>query len=168
MPSTMGFDESFEDNCFKRKFRWLLQIPKVSASGINTLPPSKSARPNLTFKTMEIQHLNETIYRASKPDWKPISLILYDIKQNQHPVMEWIKKQYDPSSGNWLKPESNEWVISSVILELYDGCGGVLETWVYENVWIETADFGELDMSDSEVVTCDLTLRYDRAYIQDE
>lgn len=62
------------DACWKRKFRWLLVIDGVSGNQpINSLPPSKSARPSISFKTMEIQHLNETIYRPAKPDWKPIT-----------------------------------------------------------------------------------------------
>jgi hypothetical protein len=51
-------------------------------------------------------------------------------------------------------------------LEMYNGCGDVLETWVFENAWPQAVEFGDLDMSSSDVVTCDLTIRYDRAYIQ--
>lgn len=49
-------------------------------------------------------------------------------------------------------------------LELYDGCGEVIERWIFENMYIESADFGDLDHSDSGVVYVDLTIRYDRAY----
>ena len=47
---------------------------------------------------------------------------------------------------------------------MYDGCGEILETWTFENVWPNNIEWGELDMSDSSYVTIDLTLRYDRAY----
>lgn len=49
-------------------------------------------------------------------------------------------------------------------LDLYDGCGKVIESWVLEQVWPQNVDFGELDMSNSEVVTVDVTLKYDRAF----
>jgi hypothetical protein len=168
MPMDMGIGQ-IGNACIKRKFRWLLIIPEVSSdTPINSLPPAKSARPNLTFKPMEIQHINETIYRPSKPDWKPITLTLYDLKRNKHPVFSWLKKQYNPFSGAWKSPEPNQFVLAQVYLELYDGCGFTVETWVYENVWIEEVDFEDLDMNSSDVVMCTLTLRYDRAYIKDE
>ena len=49
---------------------------------------------------------------------------------------------------------------------MYDGCGEMLEKWIFENVWPNNIEWGELDMSDSQYVTIDLTLRYDRAYWQ--
>ena len=56
--------------------------------------------------------------------------------------------------------------IPQASLILYDGCGNKIERWVFENVWPQSAEFGELDMQSSEVVTGDVTLRYDRAYVE--
>ena len=151
--------------CYKQKFRWLLKIENISASGTNCLPPSKASRPGLSFKTMEIQHLNEIIYRPTKPDWKPITLTLFDLKKNKHPVFEWLKKQYDPQNDATWKDPSTAFVIPRVTLEMLDGCGSVVEEWILENVWPESIEFGDLDMGTSEYCTCDLSLRYDRAYI---
>jgi hypothetical protein len=154
-----------DDVCFKRKFRWLLTIPEVSAEKISTLPPLKSARPSLSFKEMEAQHVSETIYFPGKPEWKPISLSLYDIKKPTHPVFDWIKKLYDPQAGTY-QFSCEGFKKDRATLELYDGCGEVIETWIFENVWPQSIEFGELDMTASEFLTCDLTLRYDRAYIE--
>jgi len=159
--------------CFKRKNRWLFFIDNVSArkkedgSGCPCLPPFKGGRPGLTFKEMDAQHINETIYFPSKPDWKPINLSLYDIKKNKNPVIEWIKKAYEVSKdGSTWKPSASGFKIGKCELELYDGCGETIEKWVLENVWPNSIEFGDLDMSSSEVVTIDLTLRYDRAYLE--
>ena len=158
--------------CLKRKFRWLLKIPGISGDVANVLPPEKSARPSISFKEIEVQHLNETIYFAGKPEWKPISLTLYDLKLNSNPIFEWLKEQYDPGTckdeGTWKAPSPNQWKKSTVHLEIYDGCGNIIEIWVYENVWPNAIEWGELDMANSEYVTIDLTLRYDRAYISEE
>lgn len=149
-------------NFCKRKFRWSFSVAGVSgASGV--LPPSKSARPSLSFREMEIKHLTETIYYPARPEWKPISLVLYDTATGRSPVFEWIQQAYDPQSGSW-SPVSN--LLSEAKLDLYDGCGTIIETWIYEDAWPQVAEFGELDMSSSEIVTCDLTLRYARAYVQ--
>lgn len=170
---TMGFDFGLDEpnTCFKRKYRWLLRIPDVSADKINTLPPLKSARPSLSFKEMEAQHTTETIYFPGKPDWKPINLTLYDIKKPVHPVFEWIKLLYDPRGDEYkfsmhTSPEES-FKKHRAELEVFDGCGNIIETWIYENIWPQNIEFGDLDMTSSEYLTCDLTLRYDRAYIQE-
>lgn len=151
--------------CFKRKNRWLFFIDGVSAQGTPCLPPFKGGRPSINFKEMEAQHLNETIYFPGKPEWKPINLSLYDLKKSKNVVIDWIKKIYDPSkfSQNW-KPSCDGFKIRTCKLELYDGCGNTIEGWTFENVWPQSVEFGELDMSSSEVIMIDLQLRYDRAY----
>lgn len=164
----MGLDFGLESTtvCLKRKFRWLFIIPSVSAEGISSLPPSRGARPGISFKEIQVEHLNETIFYPGKPDWKPVELVLYDLKKNSHPVFRWLQNIYNPSNGAFATPLENGFVKSEAYLELYDGCGTVLEKWVFENIWPNSIDFGELDMANSEIVTCNLTLRYARAYLQ--
>lgn len=165
----MSFDFGLEDPnaCFKRKNRWLFKIEDVSADGVSSLPPSKAARPSLSFKEIEVQHLNETVYYPGKPEWKPVTLTLYDLKKNSlNPVFEWLSELYDPRSNSQYGPSCNGFKKPQATLELYDGCGTKIETWVFETVWPQAVEFGDLDMSTSELITCDLTLRYDRAYIE--
>lgn len=164
----MGLDFGLESTtvCLKRKFRWLFIVPSVSAEGISSLPPSRGARPGISFKEIQVEHLNETIFYPGKPDWKPVELVLYDLKKNSHPVFRWLQNIYNPSDGQFATPLENGFIKSKAYLELYDGCGTVLEKWVFENIWPNSIDFGELDMANSEIVTCSLTLRYARAYLQ--
>ena len=167
--STMGFDFGLDDSntCFKRKNRWLFKITGISAddppTGIDSLPPSKAARPSVSFKELEAQHVTETVYFPGKPEWKPITLSLYDLKKNKHPVFEWLKGVYDPN-GETYKPSTDGWK-KQCTLEMYDGCGNVIEKWTFDNAWPQSIEFGDLDMTSSEVLTCEVTLRYDRAYI---
>lgn len=159
----------FPSACFKSKFRWKLIITDVSGEGIGSLPPLKSARPNFTFKEMEAQHLTETIYFPSKPEWKPVNLTLYDIvKVNENPVFTWIKRAYNPKncSGWFPALDSPSLKCAEARLVLYDGCGTIIEEWIYEHAYPQAVEFGDLDMSSSEVVVCEVTLRYDRAYIK--
>lgn len=164
----MGFDFDINsgDACFKRKNRWLFKIKDVSADGVSSLPPLKSARPALSFKELEFQHLTETVYFPGRPEWKPINLTLYDLKKNLQPVFEWLSEIYDPQNKSEYGPSCDGFKKQEATLELYDGCGTVIESWVFESIWPQSVEFGELDMSTSDVVTCDLTLRYDRAYIK--
>lgn len=149
----------------KRKFRWLFKIEGVSGY-TNSLPPMRSERPSLSFRETPIQHLNETIYIPVKPEWKPVSLVLYDVKtRGEHPVFKWLKDGYDPKAGQWY-PVTNGEFLKEAKLELYDGCGNVIETWVYENAWPQVSEFGELDMGNQELVTAQVTMRYARAFVQ--
>jgi len=170
---TNSFDENnkvFAKTCL-RKFRWLFKIDDISADGAQSLPPSQAARPSLSFTETEVRHVNENFFYPAKPDWKPISLVLFDVmKTNEsggrrHPIFEWLKEIYDPKEDSKWKPAADGF-IKDARLEMLDGCGTVLERWVFENVWPQVVDFGSLDMANNEVVTCDLTLRYARAYIE--
>lgn len=162
----MGFQFGLEsaNMCMKRKFRWLYKIPKVCGEkGANALPPLKGNRPGLGFKEMEAQHLIETVYYPSKPEWKPLSLTLYDLKTARHPVIEWYKKLYDAEAGTWT-PSATAQLKQKATIEIYDGAGTAIETWVLENTYPQNIEFGELDMGSSDFLTVELTLRYDRAY----
>jgi hypothetical protein len=163
----LGYGLEKSDICIKQKHRWLFMIPNISASGVDSLPPSKASRPKMSYKEISLEHLNETIYIPGKVEMKPINLTLYDLKKNKHPVLEWFKKLYNPCSGNSIYPVDNNF-FKTAYLELYDGMGSVLERWIFENVWPLEIDFGDLDMESSEVVSCDVTLRYARAYLSDE
>lgn len=165
---SMGIN--FGPSLCKKRFRWTFEVSGIisdtfgSATAISVLPPLKSSRPKLSFKTIEAKHLNEDVYFPGKPDWKPINLTLYDIKTtSSHPIMTWINELYDPSVGSW-KGSTNGF-IKEATLTMLDGCGQPLEKWIYENAWIEEADFGELDYGTSDVMTCDIILRYARAFI---
>lgn len=160
------------DICMMRKFRWLFFIDGVSDDGASALPPDKGARPSLSFKEIEVQHLNETVYFPGKPDWKPIQLTLFDLKTNYNPVFEWLSEQYDVCGGNDQSSEAAYWSTPRNFkrdgkLKMFDGCGNVMEEWVFKNMWPNNIEWGDLDMSNSEYITVELTLRYDRAWVTD-
>jgi hypothetical protein len=163
---SMGFDStwagSIQNACLKRKFRWRFFLPGVNDS----LPCSRGNRPGFNFREIEIQHLNEIIYFPGKPEFKQISLTMYDIKQNEglHPIMQWIANAYDPMEGTWMPSFNDGFRKQDCHLDLYDGCGTIIESWQFDSCWPQAAEFGELDMNNMELVTCDVTLRFDRAY----
>lgn len=155
---------------FKRKYRWMLFVPGVCGEteegvGSPLLPPGKTGRPSLSFKEMDAQHITETVYFPGKPEWKPINLTLYDLKKNKNPVIEWIKKLYEVTEQSVSWKTSSGFKKTNCRVESYDGIGNVVERWKLENVWPISIDFGELDYASSDIMTIELQLRYDRAYI---
>jgi hypothetical protein len=181
--SFWGHEEwgNFSDTCFKRKNRWKFIIPSISASGVNSLPPLRGGKPSFSFKEMQGEHLNETIYFPSKPDWKPISLTLYDLaKGKQNPIFNWLQTAYDPADCSQWRPSCGGDIYgdedcrslkcrslkcAQAYLVLYDGCGNIVERWIFEHIWPQSLEFTDGDMAGNELVVCDVTLRYDRGYI---
>jgi hypothetical protein len=88
-------------------------------------------------------------------------LTLYDLKKNSNPVLGWINQIYDTGTEQWNA--SADGFKKDAYLELYDGTGETLESWLLVAAWPQDINFGDLDMGTSEVVTVDVTLRYDRA-----
>lgn len=158
------------NTCFKRKYRWFVKFDDIDYADI--LPPNKTARPTLSFKEMEAQHLNETIYFPGKPDWKPINLTLYDIqKGTDNVIWKQLLKLYDPKEGKY-ETSCIEGIggfkFNEMKVGMLDGCGETIEVWVFENPYFQEVNWGELDMTASDVVYVDVTIRYDRAYVQNE
>jgi hypothetical protein len=151
----------------KKRWRWLFVIPDVCGlnNGVSTLPPSKSARPDLKWKEMNIQHLSEEVFFPGKPDWSLLSITLYDIKLTTHPVFKWLRNMYNPATGTMSTPK--ETFIRECRLDLYDGCGNPIEQWIYEDVWPQQMNFNDLDMGANDFVVCNLMLRFARAYINE-
>jgi hypothetical protein len=151
---------------FKRKFRWLFFVDGIVDDGVNALPPDKASRPSLSFKEQSFEHLNETIYFPIKPEWKTFSLSIFDVKCKFWPVWDnWLKDFYNPEDGSYLPPIDAGYK-KDARLELYDGCGEIIEKWKFEKAYPSELDFENLDMSDNGILHINLTLRYDRAYLQ--
>lgn len=156
----------------KRQFRWLFEIPEVvgdvtsAQNGIPSLPPEKSSRPSLDFKEIEVKHFTEDYFYPGKPNWKPVTLTLWDLKLKVHPVFKWLQEMYDPETANWYTVKSGKF-IKTCYLTLYDGTGDPIERWVWEDAWPQAINFQNLDMTTTGIVMCEITLRYARAYIED-
>jgi hypothetical protein len=131
------------------------------------LPPIKSARPNLSFKEVSIEHVIETITIPGKPEWTTLDVTLYDLQCNKNPMFTWLRRLYDVQNGVYkylIASNGQGFKIPQADLELVDSCGDTLETWRYEGLYPQKIDWGDLDMSSSDVVTVDVSFKYDRAY----
>lgn len=160
---------------FKRQMRFLFFVDGVTPFGINAKAPLKSARPNISFKEISFEHLSETIYMPGKIEYKPITLTLYDTynpanragESRNNGVWNWLNVYHNSSNATYGFATSASAIRFKrpAYLNIYDGSGCLVESWVYENAWPQEVNFNEVDMSSNDVMTIDLTLRYDRSYI---
>ena len=155
----------WQNSVFKRKFRCMLLIDGIVDSGVNALPPERGARPSLNMKSSVFEHLIESISFPVKPEWKTFELSLFDVKCNFWPVWDkWLKNFYDPEQGKFV-PVLDAQFKKNGILKMYDGCGSEIEKWTFENMYPSEINFDTLDMTDNNIVYVNLTLTYDRAYL---
>lgn len=156
---------------FKRQNRWLLEI---NGNGVNSfrVPPhfvKLASRPSITFDETEIHFLNDKMYIPGKATWEPITITITDVAGNLSgdagnaniALYQWLVNVFDftKPTRKFMNSKRSEYA-GEVTLNLYDGCGGMLETWVIGDAWPQSVSFGNLDMSSSEVVDIELTLRY--------
>lgn len=176
MAESMDLDFGLESRtlCFKRAFRWIFTLPNIcgdSSNSTNALPHFRGGRPSLTFREFTCEHLVETISYPSKSSWEPIDLTLYDTKENQ--VFNWIRRIYNPDASNatdriWRPVVGSINFKQTGKLIMLSGCGDIIESWTLENCWPQVIKFGELDMTSSDIMKIDLTIKYDRAYVENK
>ena len=53
--------------------------------------------------------------------------------------------------------------LGGVLIKELDGDGDILGHWILNNPWVRSVSFGDLDYASEELMTVDLTLRYDWA-----
>lgn len=157
---------------FKRKYRWTLAIDTACGRDI---PPSfvkLAARPNLSLEETEINYLHGKMFIPGKATWETITVTYYDVSTgagntDNIGLYDWILSVYDFADVSGAMHQSskvggglNLGYGGTGILNLYDGCGTPLETWVLKKMWPQSVNFGELDFSSSEEVTIEMTLRF--------
>ena len=174
----MGINTSFFA-CNKRKFRFLFEIEGITTydNPLIAMPAQKASRPSISFKEMDLPHLQETLYLPGRPDWKQLSVTLYDVNKN-NPIWAWLSSYYNPNTstvnadailggaapntpGFFNFPSAFK---RNAYLYTLDGCGTEVERWVYENCWPTEIDYQEMEMNDTDILSINLNLRYDRAY----
>lgn len=154
---------------FKRKFRWTMEI-EFCPSAPQTVAKEfvkVGARPSIDIEETEINYLNGKMWIPGKATWQTITVTYYDVAGTVGGGVEisaifgWIASVYDITDSTCLLMGSTLADYEGTArLVLWDGCGQPLEVWILKNVWPQAVNFGDLDMSSSEEVTVELTLRY--------
>ena len=149
---------------FKRKFRWTFEIVGWCRNETNLVPEhfvKVTSRPNLSVEELEVNHLNAKTWIPGKASWETITVTYIDVAHiTQMPLWNWLATVYDFSDPvNLTQGEKRDWDATGV-LNMYDGCGVLLETWQLRHMWPTAINFGDLDYSSSEEATIELTIRY--------
>lgn len=152
------------DIAFKRVFRYTFKIQGFCRNEANKVPEyfvMTSARPSLTIEETQIDHLNARTWIPGKASWEPITVTYMDTAHEEmRSLYNWMATIYNFSDPvNLNQGEKRDWNATGV-LNMYDGCGTLLEGWELQNLWPTGINFGTLDYGDSSIATIELSLRY--------
>lgn len=147
----------------KKKFRWTFTVADFCNGGI--VPESFvqiAARPSLTIEETELNFLNAKRFVPGKATWETISVSYLDVAtQDNLPLFDWIATLYDFTDPvNLHQASQSADYAGNGALQLYSGCGDPLELWTLGDIWPQTINFGELDMSSTDNCMIELTLRF--------
>lgn len=163
MGQPMGIGRlGFSNLTFKRKFRFTFEVEDIC--GGRSVPKhfvKVAARPSLSIEETQIDYLHGRTWIAGKATWETINVTYYDVADtDMGALFSWLASIYDFTDPINLKMGSRADYAAKAIIKLWDGCGGLIETWTLKNVWPTAIDFGDLDYSNTDIATIDLTLRY--------
>jgi hypothetical protein len=155
----------------KMKHLWRVTFANLGG-GIDSQPISMQAitvsRPSLSFESIELNRYNTKTFVAGKHTFETMNLVIEDdvTSSATKVIREQISKQQwlIGAQGPWLgKGEEGSLYKFVTYIDQLDGKETVIEKWVVEGCWIQTADYTDLDYADSAAVQINLTIQYDHA-----
>lgn len=152
------------DITFKRKFRFTFEISGFCGNEGSLVPEhfvQVASRPNLTIEETELNHLNGKFFIPGKATWETITVTYYDVAhlQAQH-LFKWLATVYDFTNPINLTMGNKRDYDATGVVNIYDGCGVIIESWQLQHLFPTAINFGDLDYASSDVATIELTMRY--------
>ena len=152
------FFTAFEPKVANRFIMYIEGIPSylIKAAG----------RPGITFGDVVLDHINIERKLKGKGRWNDVSITLYDpiVPSGAQSVMEWIRLHHESVTG---RDGYSDFYKKDVTINVLGPVGDKVEEWQLKGAFITSADFGEMDWSDSgEPMTISLTLAIDYAILQ--
>ena len=144
----------------KRNYRWVLAI-----EGIDAFLVSSTNRPQIQIGEKKIEFINSYRMIASKLSFQDLSVKLHDpiAPSGAQQVMEWIRTHYESVSG---RAGYADFYKRDIQLKMLDPIGTVVELWDIKGAFISNANFQSLDYTGDEIMTIDLTLKFDNCVLQ--
>ena len=151
---------------FKRKFRWTLALqPLCGGMDIDPWFVKVASRPNISIDETELNFLNEKLWIPGKVTYETMTATFIDVAAtdiNAANLYTWLGVVYQFWNVNRQMGSNISQYAAAAQLVLYDPCGNPMEQWSFSDLWPQAINFGDLDMSSSDTVDIELTLRYSR------
>ena len=130
----------------------------------------KVDKPSFTVSSNKYRLINHEINVPGIVSWNPISIEVVDVGKTVKSLIDQLKSfGYAPddlANDKGLAKAKGLDQIGNIRIEQISGQGDVLETWLLEGAFITELRFGNLDYSSDDLITLNITITYDYAYIQ--
>ena len=158
----------------KRNFRFQVQFTGLSTDGDSTsdiLWWAKTVNtPSFDLSEVEHNYLDNRFYFPGRVTWNEISLTLVDpisvdaVSQTNNLLLGhgYVVPANETSVETMSKSKATS-ALGDIIITVFGAEGDIVEQWALNNPFIKSAKFGDLDYSNDDLRTIELTLRYDWA-----
>jgi hypothetical protein len=144
----------------KLKHRYIMQIDGIPAYLIKA-----TARPQITFEEVKLEHMNVKRFVKGKGEWQQLQVTLYDpvVPSASQAVMEWVRLSHESVTG---RDGYADFYKKDITFQVLGPVGDIVEEWKLKGAFIQSANFGDLSFESNDPVDITLTLRYDYAILQ--
>ena len=163
----------------KRKYRFILDISKQvpgQALKFEKWVVTKVNRPSFQISETTHSYLNHTFYFPGRLTWQDVAFTVVDaINPDSTGVLMGMlsasgyklpnQASAPESQGTISKAKSN---INTVKISSIDADGLLVDTWTLWNAWISQANMGDFDYTADDLMSIDVTMKYDYATYQIE
>jgi hypothetical protein len=128
--------------------------------GIPSFLVKNVSAPEFTDEVIKLDHINSYRKIRGKREWADITMTLYDpiTPSGAQSVMEWARLSYESVTG---RAGYSDFYKKDLTLNILGPVGDIVGEWVIKGGFVTTADFGDYDWSNSEVVDVSLTVAMD-------
>ena len=147
----------------KRKHRWMFSVFWDQDIEPSSTYLQSAQRPHAVVDEAVMHHDEEQAYFAGKYHWEPISLVFYDVQSpidNSAKIWQWLNKVIQVPNATVSTPAEYK---KECVLNMTDGSGVSVEKWQLINCWPIDINWNDLDYTNSEIQTVDVSLKFDRA-----
>ena len=136
----------------------------MAVDGIPAYLIKSSAKPSIANGEITLDHINVQRYVKGKSVWSTLTVSLYDpiVPSAAQAVMEWIRLHHESATG---RDGYSSFYKKEIKLRQLSPLGEIIEEWILHGTYITDANFGSLAWETEDVVSIELTLRYDWAFL---
>jgi hypothetical protein len=159
----------------KRNFRFLITIGSFAPNDVVWFAKSVKV-PAFSVGETEHDFLDNKFYYPGKTTWEEVSMTLVDpaspdateltmeiLENSGYSIKKAPPAVGDGTASTISKKSAVASGLKSLKIEVLDDQGAAIETWTLNNPFIKSVSFSDLDYSNEDLRTIDLSIRYDWA-----
>jgi hypothetical protein len=128
--------------------------------GIPSFMVKNVAAPSFTDEVIKLDHINTYRKIRGKRDWADMDMTLYDpiTPSGAQAVMDWARLSYESVTG---RAGYSDFYKKDLKLNILGPVGDIVGEWEIKGAFIQTANFGSYDWSNSDQVDLTMTVSMD-------